>query len=463
MENIFREELNHIEMFKDVFKRNTSDRRKSLSNIASVISEKYLSGGLLVISSFLGNIFNFLYNAFLSRSKIITLEEFGLLSLIGSFLYISQVPLGAVMRTVTHKSAFLLGKYGFVVINFWSNIRQKLLFLSTGLTLIWLIFIPVLERIFKSTDIFPFLVFSPVWMIGMLIAVDSGFLNGNLHFKQAGILILVEAISKLIFAVFFVNIGLSKWVYISIPLSMTCASVLAWFYVVRIKVKKIIPHPSVLDFPMKFFWTSILRTFSILSFLGFDIILAKLFLTPKETGSYALLSLSGKMIYIIGGEISQFILPIVSKEEGAGRNSKKAFYKLIIVTTITCLISYLIFGLFGFKTAPLMWGEKSKTIIQFLPYYTLSMVFFTISSAVVSYHQAKKDLIVPILNFILAFIQITLLFLFHSTLEQFIWIILINSLFSITIICFFHFYYQSISNSISYLSSKISMLRIITK
>ena len=44
------------------------------------------AGGFLVVAGVLGNFLNFIYNAYLRRR--ISVEEFGLVSLIGSFLFL---------------------------------------------------------------------------------------------------------------------------------------------------------------------------------------------------------------------------------------------------------------------------------------------------------------------------------------------------------------------------------------
>ena len=66
----------------------------------------YLRGVNLKSVKMFGNIINFLYNAYLGRK--LELEDFGLIGLVGSFVYITSVPLSALAATVTHRSAYLL-------------------------------------------------------------------------------------------------------------------------------------------------------------------------------------------------------------------------------------------------------------------------------------------------------------------------------------------------------------------
>ena len=82
----------------------------------------------MVSGAIIGNVLNFLYNAYLGRT--VTVEDFGLVSLVGSFFYLSTIPFGALARTVTHRSAFLLGKYETPAKIFWSHIRKKTIIIS---------------------------------------------------------------------------------------------------------------------------------------------------------------------------------------------------------------------------------------------------------------------------------------------------------------------------------------------
>jgi len=122
----------------------------------------------------------FLYNAFLGRS--VSLEEFGLVSLISSFFALTGIATSAIGRTVTHKSAWLYGKYGHPVKEFWARVRRRSVAISLGLALLWLLSIPLLMELFKADSPIPFVLFTPVWVVGLAAAADGGFLSGNLKF-----------------------------------------------------------------------------------------------------------------------------------------------------------------------------------------------------------------------------------------------------------------------------------------
>jgi len=313
----------------------------ALPNVKALIQSDYFSGAFLIFASMVGNVLNFLYNAYLSRR--LNLEDFGLISLVGSFVFITSIPLSALARTVTYKSGFLLGKYKSAVKEYWILVRSQSVKYSAILATIWLILTPVLTIIFKSHTYLPFIIFVPVWIIGFAAAVDGGFLTGNLLFIVSGVAMISEALSKLVLSIAFVEFGLHEWVYLATPLSMSTSFIIGWLYVLKLKTKDIKIDPSQLKFPKRFFVSSIANKISTVAFLSLDLVMAKMFLTPEDAGRYAILSLAGKMVYMVGSLFAGFIIPIVSKNEGEGVDSDKTFNKLIGATFITSFLAFFAF------------------------------------------------------------------------------------------------------------------------
>ncbi|HRN70414.1 MAG TPA: glycosyltransferase, partial [Candidatus Woesebacteria bacterium] len=159
---------------------------------------------------------------------------------------------------------------------------------------------------------------------------------------------------------------------------------------------------------------------SSLAFLSFDVILAKHFLDPIEAGKYSLVSLVGKMVYFLGGLASPFILPLVSRNEGAAKDSKNILTLTLLATAAITIVAYVAFGLFGYITIPFLYGEKGKEIISYLPLFTGGLVFFTISRVYISYYLAKNIYTLPLVSFLLTIVQFGLILFFHETVHQFV-------------------------------------------
>lgn len=412
-----------------------------IAKIKTFLQSGMAAGGVLVIATILANFFNFLYNAYLGRR--ISLEEFGLVSLVGSFLYLSSIPIGALGKTVSFRSAFLLGKYNQSAKPFWSHIRKQGMLVSLIITILWLIFSPALAAFFKSDSLEPFIIFAPVWFIGFVSTVDSGFLTGNLKFKILALLLISESIIRFVISVLLVEMGYSRFVYASIPLSMAVVLLGGWLYIRSAKESTVeVSRKVYLRFPRHFYLTSVLNKISTVSYLSLDVILAKHFLSPNEAGQYALLALIGKMVFFVGSLFSQFINPYVSREEGAQRSSKKIFYKLLILSSVSAFAAYVAVGLLGMYSAPILFGEKVRPVISYLPDYGLAMFCFSVAASLISFYAVRRKYLLTYAGFLMALLQIIAISFYHQDLNQIVTVVNIVGISSMGLVIILHLAYE---------------------
>lgn len=412
--------------------KRTASRARYIQRLADLVQSKQLiGGGLLIASSLIGNVLNFLYNAYLGRH--LSLEDFGEISLFGSLLSLSAVPLSALSRTVTHTSAFLLGKFGLPIKPLWASLKKRTLVYSIGISLLWLIVTPLLMRFFRIESPLPFILFTPVWVIGSFNAINGGFLNGNLLFATTALTAVLESASKFAFTAGFVNIQLEQYVYASIPLSLFIVMVVEWRSIHNLSNKKPTKelHPGDLTLSPKFYFTSILTSLTKATYLSLDIVLAKHFLTPNEAGAYSYLSLAGKMVYFLSSTVSQFLIPYVSRDLGAGTSPKQSFRRLLILISLVNIAAFLMFGVFGYITAPLLWGSKAALIIRYLPAYALAMALFSTTSAIITYQQIRGRHFFPVFAFLLALLMILGMYLEHHSIGEIVLVVAIASVISL--------------------------------
>ena len=399
--------------------------------------KKYLSGGTLLLGSIMiVNAINFVFNAYLGR--VLTFEEFGLVTLVNTFLYIAVVLFSALYATVNHKVAYLLGKGPtHASIPFLTQTNKHVLVISLGISVLWLIFIPFLDRFFQINNfLVPFL-FTPIITLGALTATNKGFLQGIFNFKSVAIIIIAEAISKLLFAWMFVSAHLTAWVYVVIPLSVLFAFLLSMWMLAENKQTSEKSVPAI-HFPRKFFVAFIITGLSSTAFLTFDLLLAKHFLPPVEAGQYALLSLIGKMVYFFGTLPNALMITFVSNDEGSNRDSRFSFYKLFAIAATLSMGAFLIIGLFGSMLIPFLFGSKTEVILPYLTTYAAGIALFAISLIIVSYHLAKRQYFFPICAIFAAVLMSVGIIFFHANIEQITHVIFYSSLISFFIISFFH-------------------------
>lgn len=407
---------------------------KSLISKAKEMPKKLLNeAGFLVFAGMFTNIINFLYNTFLSRN--VNIEHFGVLSIAGNFLFVMSIPLAALSRTVTFKSAFTLGKNQAIARNFWLKVRKHTFFISAVIALIWALLTPVLKAYFNIQDSFVFLIYIPVFIAAATGSIDGGYINGNLKFKLYGYSIILEALTKYLATLTFFYLGLENLIVSAVPIAVSVAAI--FIYITARRIKGTVDKEEVV-FPKDFFRHSLFIKFSVVSFLTFDVFLAKHYLSATDAGYYALIALVGKMIYFVGSMFSQFIAPIAGKEAGENKDSTQTLYRIIGAIAISTFIAYMGLGLFGATFAPLLFGDKIRAISHLLPIYGLGIMAFAIASSIISFYQIrnKKEFTYAALFF--AFLQLFLIYKYHGSIDQIVSVIAITGVLGLIGIILLH-------------------------
>lgn len=398
----------------------------------------YIGGAFLVGASVMGNFLNFAFNAYLGR--VLEFRDFALIGLIGGFLSFASILFGAFTTTANFRSGFLIGKYGEDAgLRFWRFMRRRALIISVIMTFFWVLSIPILERYFDTDNPFVFLLFGIVIISGLANGADRGFLSAKLKFGSIALINLFDPVIKFAAVILLVYFGFKSWAFSAIPIGIFSVFVLGWILVIKQiqRGKENSPFPEIKKFPKNFFFASILTGFSSIAFLTIDILLANHFLSHVEAGKYALLSLVGKMVYFMGGLTTPFIVPLISRSEGAKKNSLKTLHLLLLFTSLLSFSGFVAFGLFGEITVPILYGKKALFIVPYLGLFTLGMVFYTVSKVFVNYYLVKRIYTFTVATSLLAFVQFGLIYLYHENFGQiavvmsFIWIahLLLTSVF----------------------------------
>ncbi|MBI1863721.1 glycosyltransferase [Candidatus Woesebacteria bacterium] len=395
------------------------------------LSKSLIGGIALIVASMIANVLNLLFNIYLGKS--IGLESFGLISLFGGIIALIQIPLSSYSRTITHKTAYLLGKYSTPVKTYWKELRNASYLPSFLFALAWIAITPFLARYFQSSPL-PFFLLTPLWLIGIPSSIDSGITNGNLKFVSVAITTIVEVVAKFASTIFLVTFGFKDFVYLSFSFSAVISFLVGWILVLFINRKGIeIKKENLPVFPKKFYISTFFTKISTIAFLSVDVIIAKHFLNPREAGEYALLSLAGKLVFYLGTLFTQFVNPLVSKNEGLGKSSRKTFGFILGLTTASVSFGFLLFGVFGKFTVPLIFGvAKTQSIITFLPLYNYAMACICIASAIVSYHQSKDKHAFAYLSLFFSILLVLGLFVWHSAIRDFSFVL---SVVGITYLC----------------------------
>ncbi len=401
------------------------------------------ASAILVLATFISGVSNLGFSVYLGRT--INFEDLARVSLITSFVFFAGVPQISLFNTITSRVGFFEGKdKGYLAEGFLYLAAKKAIFTSIILSGVWFAMIPFLMNYFNSEDYLLFLLFTPVWIFGTGFALIKGLLAGKLQLEKVGFLLLVEAIFKFASAFLLIQNGYEDIVYVCLPISIIFSLIFSLIFANKYLQlpKNIDLKGKELSFPFKFFTASALSIMAPVAFLSFDVLLANHYLAPVEAGKYALVSTVGKIIYFVGALSNQLILPFVSRNEGANKNSDKLLLVIFITTFIVTGVGYLFWGQFGSITVPFIFGEKAYEILNYLEPFTFAMMLFCLSQIFVSYYLAKKIYTIPVASFLLVFVQYALIYFNHATVEAIVFDMFIVALLNLVVLSSLHFFAQ---------------------
>jgi len=374
---------------------------------------------------------NFLFSIFVGR--FLSLEEFGIVALLTSLWYLISIFLNSLTFAINYKTSYLTHKFGKVAgSSFFKNVYAKLIRVSFLIAIVWFIISPLLTNYFKINQFLPLISLSPIIILGAANAIIRGYLQGKKIFIFAGLLLVIEAVSKLIFAVILVLFKQFNYVYLYIPLSVSFAFVSALF--VMSKIENSVDKNESYDFPTKFFFSSIFNNISIAAFLTLDLILAKHYLSPNQAGVYGLLNLLGKITYFFGSMFNVFLITKIAELEGKNKNSERVFYKFLGASTLLSIFAPLFFVLSSKFSISFLLGKHAIGIIPYVLPYTFAIMLFTISNTIVSFHLAKKQYTIAILPLIMIIFMAVGIFLHHADINDIVSVLLTVSLLNTVIV-----------------------------
>ena len=126
------------------------------------VYKQYLSGGsLLLIATVVVNICNFAFNAYLGR--VLTFEQFGIITLINTMWYIALIPINALYTTVNHHIALLTSNnYINESLHFLHGTKKRNLFISLFISVCFVAAIPFIDTFFQIHNYLISFLFTPM-------------------------------------------------------------------------------------------------------------------------------------------------------------------------------------------------------------------------------------------------------------------------------------------------------------
>ena len=380
-------------------------------------------GGIFVAATFFSQVFNFLFNAYLGRT--LPYEQFALITLIVNIWYFILIILNALSFLMTNRTAYLEKHEGAGTLpEFYHFFTKRTLQISLATGIIWLLLTPVLVYFFHIHDWLSILMISPLIVAAAILSTNRGFLQGRMFFTEASIVLVTESVARFIYVYFLVREGLGAFSYWSIPAAIITALVVSYIF-----TRRHVPKPEKTSshrFAHTLFIALILSGISTTAFLTVDMFMVKHYFSDRVAGMYALLVLTGKIIFFFCSLLNSVLFTYASQK---GKNAYTMFYRILAAVAGLSIIAFFIFGVFGSFTIHILLGEKATAIFPYLLVYTAANCVFAFTNAFITFHIARDEKKISLVSFGMACILVIAIATFHASLFQ-----IVYSFFTVSVI-----------------------------
>ena len=289
------------------------------------------------------NVFNYAFQV--SMAKMLMPENYGILAVLMSFIYIFSIPSEAIQTFISrYTSKFNVKKqHGKIKDMFYKSINRAVKF-SLILFISFLVLSIYLKNILKI-DFFLLALTGVFIFSAFLIPIGRGILQGRKEFFALGFNLISEGAIKFVFAIVLVLLG---WKVYGSMIGVLIAeiAVFAMFFIFLRNVLKSRREKGEFKGIYLDSMKSIIAIASIVLIYSIDIIIARVVFPAKEAGIYAFVSLIGKVIFFSSSAIGKAMLPIASESFENGKNTQRILKKsilLVLLISIIALFFYLFF------------------------------------------------------------------------------------------------------------------------
>lgn len=385
--------------------------------IAQLFKHPLILGGTTVFSGVMvGNVFNFLFNLFMSRN--LPLSDFGVVATFASFILL----FGLVSHAFTPSVVSFAGKYFAkdqtkMILGLFLQFTKLALFVGLVILLALYIFSTHIAQFLHITDLVLLPLVGLSILMGFVNSVNMSILQAKLSFRFLSILQPSSAFAKLAIGILLVFLGFgvggAMWAYFLSYVLYYFISFIPLFPVLwgkssasSVEWKKLIGYGL----------PSSLSIVGLTLFITTDITLVKHFYSPSEAGLYAGLVLLGKIIYFFSAPIATVMFPLIVHRHAREEKYANIFYMsllMVFIASIGITIFYALFPEFVIRVV-----LKNEEYLVLKPLIAISGLFFSVYSLlsiIVNFYLSiqKTNVFIPLIFG--AFLQAILLWFYHSS------------------------------------------------
>lgn len=367
---------------------------------------------MLAASTFAGFL-SYLYQIYMGRA--LGPEEYSVFGALFAIFYM----IGIIAQTLSTSATNFVSKFtgeGKQIGFFLSGSLKHMALLGLIVSILFIASSSGLVSLLKLTDLNSVLALTPILLLTWVSPINSGVLRGVKRFKALGLINVSSAFFKLIFGVLLVALGFGvAGALTGVTIGMFIALVISFILLKPYFMPNNIQEQ---DFRFTSFYSySLPVMLAMLCFsvpANLDVVLAKYFFSAQDAGLYTSASVLGKIIFFFPAGIYAVMFPLIVEKNARGENTTNTLIKSLIYTALlsgSVAVGYLLFP----QIAVSVFGTGYDGALPLVAPYGFAMFFFSLTSILMYYHLALKNLGYVALFAGFTVLEIITLALFHSS------------------------------------------------
>lgn len=383
--------------------------------IAHKIKKTFSQEQLFMLSAFVVNGGNYLYNL-----------------LLGRFLGPAQFADAAILITLLLVLSFVAMTFQLTVTKFTVELEQGLkeqlistaykYALSTGIVLgmATVVFAGELQAVFQTQSAGMFIAFGLAIPLYFIMSVNRGILQGESKFGNLAMTYQLEMLGRLFLTfTFLILFDLPSEYAVSIAIAVSFIAGLFPFQKAAFRKTKqlILPKEEQKKITLFFVLTACYELTQIIC-NNSDILLVKHYFPSYDAGLYASLALIGRVVYFVTWMFVMLLLPQVLEKRKQGKNAVPVLKKYLGYISLLSIAIVSFTFLFPEFAVDVLFGQQYRSIAALLGWYALATSFFALSN-IFAYYFLSIDRYQPIIiTAVFGMLQVVAIIFFHESLFE---------------------------------------------
>ncbi|MBU1103982.1 MAG: oligosaccharide flippase family protein [Nanoarchaeota archaeon] len=348
-------------------------------------------------------------------ARLLSISDYGILLTLFSIIYLLAVFSESIQLVIVKYSS--RENDGGKLKNLLMRSLKKSFFVSLFLFALYLVLAVPFSYLLKIE--YPLMALNGVIIITLFLSpVSRGILQGKKRFKDLGVNMLIEAIIKLALALAFVYIG---WRVYGAILGTFFGLLIAFFlsFIKLGDITKSKEKPAYVQDIYKYSKPAFVVNLAILLFYSLDVIIARIFFSEVAAGSYAIVSILAKTIFMGTQPISRAMFPLSAENKSGKKKSENIFLNSFAITFAAIISALILFYFFPEFIVKIFSGKEIEMSSNLLFYLGIAIGLLSLSNLILLYKLSLGKIRGCAYLFFLIIVEVFLLSFFSKDLFQF--------------------------------------------